>query len=312
MNVCEVLVEDLLIPPQSVEVRECIDNWRLLLVLPHCVLPSCQLHPECVITRTVVIAAEQLLRTGDVHCSVRDIDPAELFEKWVRGQITNTAEILLGGLPTGLLGIAQAHFAALAARGASLPQPVQAIVNAIAARAALQGLTSFTSQDVRSIKILSEADPDADVYLRDWADAITLGAVIVMKEAFFRPLVEATGPEVTLPHMLSGGLSAALINAIDLLVHEMIHVRQYQDLGTENFMVNYLLETLVVGYGNDSFEREAYTFAALMADVHEGIWCSETRAAHTTHIEEFGLALEPVTCTAYLEPILPILLGMTW
>src|SRR5258708_6418591 len=75
LNVCEVLVEDLLIPPQTVEVNECIKNWRLLLVLPQCVFPTCKLHPECVITRTVVVAAEQLLHAGDVNCSVDDIDP---------------------------------------------------------------------------------------------------------------------------------------------------------------------------------------------------------------------------------------------
>jgi hypothetical protein len=319
LNVCEVLVEDLLIPPQTVEVSECTKNWRILLVLPHCVLPSCKLHPECVITRAVVAAAEQLLHAGDVHCSVRDISPEELFEKWARGAITNTAEILAATLSGGIvppgfltefLGVAQTHFQALAARGESLPQPVQDILNAVADRAALLKINSFTRQDVQSIKIISDADPDADVYLKDWAGAITLGPVIVMKEDHFAALRAATRPTVTLSHMLSGGFSPALTGAIDLLVHEMIHVRQYRKLGVENFIVNYLLETIPRGYGKDSFEQEAYTFAATMADIHEGLWCRETRTKHNGFIEEYGLALEPLTCTAYLEPILPILVEM--
>ncbi len=310
LNVCEVLVEDLLIPPQTVEVSKCIKNLLIAVALPHCLLPTCELHPECVITRTVVVAAEQLLHAGDVHCTVSDIDPEELFEKWVRGTITNTADILTGGIPTELLAAAQTHFQALAARGKFVPQPVQAILNAVANRAALLRIKSFTRQDVQGIKIISDEDPDADMYLKDWAAAITLGPVIVMKKDYFDALVAATGPTVTLTHMLSGGLPPTLTSAIDTLVHEMIHVRQYRELGSENFIVNYALETIPMGYGKESFEQEAYTFAATMADVHEGVWCREMRTKHNGFITEYNLALKPLTCTAYMEPLMPILADM--
>jgi hypothetical protein len=315
LNICEVLVEDLVIPPQFEEIRECTRDWKRIFIMPHCALPSCIVHPECVVTQTVLRTAEVLVRAGEVHCHVQDLSPEALFEKWRRGKIANAVEVLLNAVPIypefRLLYLD--YIEQLATSGQSLPLPVRQILHAIAARGPEVGLESFTPHDVDNIKIISFTAPEAApvaALVPAWSGAITLGPVVVIQEEDFQALVGATGNEVTLPHLLAVGLPAPLVQAIDLMVHELIHVRQYRELGLETFVKNYLPETLAVGYGSDSFEREAYTFTATMADVHEGLWCSEMREVHDSWIEEFELALEPLTCTAYLEPITPILLGM--
>lgn len=311
-NICEKVIEDTLFPPQIEDVVECTRNPIIIALMPHCLAPTCMAHPECVTTRTIITAAEELVRAGEVHCSFREISAEELFEKWIRGRITNTADIALGGLPAGFSGIVQSHVALLAARGASLPDGVQSILNAVADRAALMGVSSFTRQDVQGIKIMSDTDVDADFYtLPTDPEAITLGPVIVMREKYFRPLVDATGAGVTLGHMLGNkGFPVELIDAVDTLVHEMIHVRQYRELGTESFQVNYLLEAWARGYGNDASEREAFTFAAQMADVHEGLWCSQTMTGHNDDVDAFGLGLAHLECSPFY--LMPALLNMTW
>lgn len=42
-----------------------------------------------------------------------------------------------------------------------------------------------------------------------------------------------------------------------LLLHELTHVRQYEERGIENFLREYLWQCLTLGYGNAPLEREA-------------------------------------------------------
>jgi len=51
-------------------------------------------------------------------------------------------------------------------------------------------------------------------------------------------------------------------------MHELTHARQWDRLGLDTFLSNYLLETLLVGYGSDNFEREAN---ALRTDVQNAV-----------------------------------------
>ena len=43
-----------------------------------------------------------------------------------------------------------------------------------------------------------------------------------------------------------------------LLPHELIHVRQYEEMGIEGFMKRYMLELAVMGYRSAPLEMEAY------------------------------------------------------
>jgi hypothetical protein len=43
-----------------------------------------------------------------------------------------------------------------------------------------------------------------------------------------------------------------------LLSHELIHVRQYEEMGIEGFMKRYMLELAVMGYRSAPLEMEAY------------------------------------------------------
>jgi hypothetical protein len=70
-----------------------------------------------------------------------------------------------------------------------------------------------------------------------------------------------TAPAFTVANLTKGAPGAApeaFVRAFLLLLHELIHVRQYDQLGIDTFVANYFLETLMFGYGDDSFESEAY------------------------------------------------------
>jgi hypothetical protein len=195
-----------------------------------------------------------------------------------RGLIASSADILLGGLPHAILSGIQHHFELLAARGSSLPPPVQQILNAIADRGPEVGLKSFTSRDVHDIRIISSTEPDASLYLLEGTTAITLGPVIVVQDEHFQALVNATGSEVTLENMLAGALPTALVRAIDPDNHEADPRPAVSRAQAETFIKNYYLEAAVSGgYGSDGFEREAFIFAATMADLHEGHYCNATQ-----------------------------------
>lgn len=55
-------------------------------------------------------------------------------------------------------------------------------------------------------------------------------------------------------------LSAQQKNAIQLIMHELVHVRQYRSMGREVFVNRYISEAIVKGYASIAMEEEAYRF----------------------------------------------------
>ena len=77
-----------------------------------------------------------------------------------------------------------------------------------------------------------------------------------MRNAFFYPIFDE--PQQSADDFFCGRVSPAFANAIGILMHELVHVRQWDVLGHDTFLNNYLMEVLALGYGSDAFEREAF------------------------------------------------------
>jgi hypothetical protein len=90
----------------------------------------------------------------------------------------------------------------------------------------------------------------------------------------------------------------------------MVHVKQYRVLGTDTFLLNYLMKNapwITDGYGHDAYEREAYHFAADMLELHGGALCERTAAEQNTINAQHDLGREPVACQPYLAWMIPFL-----
>lgn len=57
------------------------------------------------------------------------------------------------------------------------------------------------------------------------------------------------------------GASHRSMGELLTMMHELVHVRQYRELGRENFLNSYLYEVLAQGYADAAFEAEAYDFS---------------------------------------------------
>jgi len=73
--------------------------------------------------------------------------------------------------------------------------------------------------------------------------------------------------------LLCGRTSAEFRAAIELLMHELIHVRQWETLDQDSFLNNYLIECMLVGYGSDSFESEAFELEARVSSFLASAGC---------------------------------------
>jgi hypothetical protein len=94
--------------------------------------------------------------------------------------------------------------------------------------------------------------------LQSGFDAITLTDVIIVDKMTFPTLVAAFPTLATLRS--DQATRATQISAALLLVHELVHAKQYRELGFSVFLDQYLFEALKRGYSSISFEQFAYDF----------------------------------------------------
>jgi hypothetical protein len=298
LNVCEVLVEDLWIPPTISDVLECRDFslWECGL-LPHCCVPGvCLTDPVCTEVVPKILQPGYWIHAGDVYCDVRDISGEELVEKWLRGQIANIDDLLPMVLDTVLL-----HVEAMKLAAAPLRQADKELLLEITSPFRFNGTAAYGDDQLDNVRIISGDAPTASLYLNGDAHAITLGSLVIIKDVSFQTLVDAQN-SFSLDEVQQGAGTSGYLHAIEVMNHELVHVRQYDDLGEDVFINNYLLETALRGYGNDSFEQEAYTYGATVAKEAGGRYCEEAAWYHEWAIESFDLPVTYGECAPYVSP----------
>jgi len=251
VNICWELLEPVWVPPSPLDAGECTqNNWRLcaFLGLVHCCGPTCRLHPECVLGGTFVEGHWETLQ-----CQL--MPPEVALDQFVRGFLRPADDFLE---PIRLT--AQTQIAVLTETGSELPPFVQTIVNELMASAPVSW-PRFEPGHVARLRLVSERAPGAGLYLTNArVGAITLDRLIIMRDAYFDSLYSE--PPRTTADLLCGLTSSMFRFSIGLLMHELVHVRQWEVLGQESFLSNYLIEVLLKGYGSDSFEAEGFSLQA--------------------------------------------------
>lgn len=250
-NVCETLTERLVIP--RTEAFCDIPDWARI-VLPHCNLPAaCHVDPVCMAFEATREIEALVFNAGDLYCDFREISPEEMITKIGNGAFSDLVTLTTGGTSSILYQTANRHLDMMSCAGVQLKSQVKQRINCATANSDLPPERYFSAVDLNRVTIVSELHPTAQLYLQDGYAAITLNDLVIMRHGEFQTLKNwhKSG---------SDSLTEEEVDALVLMIHELVHVRQYRNRGKEAFLNTYLAEALVSGYPDISMEREAESF----------------------------------------------------
>jgi Dictyostelium (slime mold) repeat len=297
INVCETLLEGLIIPPTFDDIFTCDDD-QCGILHPDCCVPGlCLLNPFCTILSKIEITPEEIYNAGDVYCSVT-LTPEQYLERLVNGRLTDLSQVGTFLATGGTSALFDFHVQVMTQAGRETPANAKAIIQQLVAPIYDGGATGFSYDDLDDMKIVSSDFPTAGLYLPGTRLAITLGPVIVLQAKYYDALFQGSNSGVDYAAYLTNPATCnRYIAAVDILLHELVHVRQYRDLGRYNFTVQYLGEALADGYGGISFEHEAFNYQIGVTELQGGRYCSVMSAEDNSLISAFSLGVPPNTCT---------------
>jgi hypothetical protein len=296
INVCERLIESIVIPPTFEEFFTCNDDACGFFHLDCCVPGLCLADPFCTILSRRLITPEQIFNAGDVYCSVT-LTPEQYLERLVNGRLDDLASLGTFLTTGGLSQLIEFDEQVMAQAGRQAPSHVRNLIRDLTAPVYDGGATGFSYADMDDVKIVSSSFPTAGFYLPGDRAAITLGPVIVMKSDIYDALFAGANSGVSYAAFLtSTSVSRDYIEAVDTLIHELVHVKQYRELGKANFTVQYLGQALANGYGEISFEEEAFVYEIELTELQGGRWCGVMANTDNNFISTFSLPVAPNTC----------------
>lgn len=252
-NLCERLVEKLIIPQYSVF---CDLPWYAEVFMPHCKLPmACQVDPVCKSFEVTKKIGEVVLNPGQIYCDFRSIPPEKII-LGIRDQIyTDTVKLTTGGTSSILFDIANRHIDILSCNGSQLNEKLKGWINCITAKSTVSQNEYFYPIDVNRAISVSKTNPTASLYLRSEFNAITLDDVVIIEDPIFQ-IIKNWNKNV------GDILTETEKNALKLIIHELVHVRQYREMGKETFINLYLTEAVAKDYATISKELEASKYGS--------------------------------------------------
>jgi hypothetical protein len=268
LNICRALVEDLLVPPVVTLDPTCGISGIECLALPHCCVPGvCLGFPECVVTKEVIKAAGYVAHAGDVYCGVQDIEPDQLISDLVNDRIPDPTTLASGGTNSVLYTIAGAYVDGLECSAKRLPDSFGGLAQVVMSWPGFDG--KYADIDI-DVDILPHRDSGVLDLPREGYDAITLGTLIFVQDDIYDTLFNVRWSYGELI-----GRHPVPMNdrAFFTIIHELVHARQYRELGREEFLNHYLRDALVNGYASVEFEEEAYSVSG-----HGDSWCEQSVA----------------------------------
>jgi hypothetical protein len=298
LNVCEKLVEDLFIPPTFSEMRSCNKPSKIAgkiaycAALPHCCVPGvCLTDPLCYTLKKVQTVEGYWKHRGDIYCSTKGITPRDLLTKILMDQIANAADLLTGTTLDLAINVVAADSDSMYYRAKSVPSVWKEYVKALVAPIYDGGASGFNHSDLDGMRIISSSDWNGQMYLQGAANAITLGQLVVVKSSIYDLIMNQT--------ISSSLYDNDRLNAVEVLIHELVHVKQYRTLGRTRFLKEYIFQNMLnlFKYCQDSFEKEAYSYGARVAQTWDGPYCKATKTQHNDKIKECGLSLDLLTCS---------------
>ncbi len=137
--------------------------------------------------------------------------------------------------------------------GMPLNHRLKEVINSIISQSELSRNEYFHPIDIDRVRIVSETHPTAKLYLKEGYNGITLDNLVILKDDMY--IILRNWNKIP-----SDSLNEKEILAVQLIIHELVHVRQYRNMGKEVFINRYLAEDLIKGYPNIEMERQAYQF----------------------------------------------------
>jgi slime mold repeat-containing protein len=297
INVCETLLEALIIPPTFDDVFTCDDD-QCGIFHPDCCVPGlCLLNPFCTILSKIEITPEEIYNAGDVYCSVT-LTPKQYLERLINGRLTDLSQVGTFLASGGTTALYDFDVQVMSQAGKHIPDNARAIIRDLVAPIYNGGATGFSHDDLDNVKVVSSDFPTAGFYLPGDRLAITLGPVIVLKAKYYDALFKDSNGGVAYSDFLtSPSVCNRYIAAVDIMVHELVHVKQYRELGRYNFTVQYLGSALANGYGEVGFEHEAFNYQIGVSELQGGRFCSVMAQEDNATINSYGLSVPLNTCT---------------
>lgn len=308
LNVCERLVRELVVDrilPR--EINQCRSGFECIAI-PQCCIPGfCSTLPECVVVTTIDEIVCHVYHAGDVYCDFREMSPKELMLTFLEQRLVDPDS----GAAAAPLSIGLEHLShafsygehAMRCRADALPTPIIRLVEDLIAHTPGSG---FSPADLRAVRIVERGGFPSNQLLREGYAAITLKNTVIFRPALYRALMGEHG-FFTRQDLRERRVPGIFVQAIDTLVHELVHVRQYRELGERDFLTIYFQQMAYQGYEHAPLEDEAYAWGSEVAH-HTGHYqCLRTAwwYQELSAIREQDLGLFPCTLpTAMLMSIL--------
>jgi hypothetical protein len=269
LNICRTLIEDLVVPPVITAQLTCNVSGFECIFLPECCVPAaCLALPECFTTEQVVQAASYIAHAGDLYCGTQDISPEQLVSDLANDRIPDVTSLSTGGLNSVLYESAGAYIDTLECQASELGG-FKSVATVLMTQPDFP--QKFTQVDIDNARILPQRQSGVLNLPKDGYDAITLGTLVFLRDELYDSLMN---DEWGWPEVVLDPISSVKDEAMYTMIHELVHVRQYRELGRETFLNQYLPDAILNGYAQADFEEEAYSVSG-----HDDSWCETTVVA---------------------------------
>lgn len=241
-NICRVLLEDTIVPP----VYDC---GHCAWYAPECCIPgSCLVFPHCLILEQ----AGYVIHAGDLSCSLESISSTDVFRD-LSDQLIDPGSLVTGGTSSYLYLVGGAQIDKLECAGSELEPELAAVLSELIDLPAMD--QAFEAIDIDRVTIVERSVTGGSIFLRPNFSAITLGTLVILQDGLNATLA---GWSVDWHDVVWGNTDSVHLQALRTMTHELVHVRQYREVGREAFLNEYLADALVSGYAEIGYEEEAY------------------------------------------------------
>jgi len=131
---------------------------------------------------------------------------------------------------------------------------------------------AFAEQDLQRARLLPASHPGAEQFVTEGHSGVTLDALVIVNDARYDAIVNWNR---SWPEVLEGEMSSAERKALFLMLHELVHVRQFREMGRQAFLDEYLPAVVRDGDHGARLEDEAYRMAP-----RKGSWAREVLDAY--------------------------------
>ncbi len=262
INICREVLKRLWTPAKFVEIPDCRStSYALCIVRPFCCLPKplCLADPTCIVVRAIQAAPAYWNEGIEITCEIGN--PVDEFYT----ALADVGFIVL----EPVLDFLEQEIELTKVFANPIPGEVKAILNDLIALDIANGSSHFSGIDINSALVIRHDHFLAALWAQSadidngTTNALTLENLIILVGERYDALYDSS--LYVTPEEFRNGLGDCDFRAaIGTLIHELVHVHQYRDLGSARFVEEYLVEIARNGYKDAPMEDEARAYKLLV------------------------------------------------